>query len=47
MPDYLSVVLNAKTLEGMDFGLSLKPPPVAPSSFGPVTYLIVIHAVRP
>ena len=39
---YLSIVINAKTFESVDFGLSPKPPPVAPSSFGPVTYLKVV-----
>jgi hypothetical protein len=39
---YLSIVINARSLESLDFGLSPKPPPVAPSSFGPVTYLRVI-----
>jgi hypothetical protein len=37
---YMSLVLNAKTLREMDFGLAPKPPPVAPASLGPVTYLI-------
>jgi len=36
---YLSIVINAKTFESLDFGLSSQPPSVAPSSFGPVTYL--------
>jgi hypothetical protein len=35
----LSLVISAKTFESLDFGLSAKPPPVAPGSFGPVTYL--------
>lgn len=39
---YLSIVINAKTFESLDFGLSAKPPPVAPGSFGPVTYLKVV-----
>ena len=39
---YLSIVINARSLESLDFGLSPKPPPVAPSSFGPVTYLKVV-----
>lgn len=38
---YMSMVINAKTLAGLDFGLGPKPPPVAPASFGPVTYLKV------
>jgi hypothetical protein len=37
---YISLVLNAKTLREMDFGLAPKAPPVAPASLGPVTYLI-------
>src|SRR5213078_584717 len=32
---YLSIVINAKTFQSMDFGLSPKSPPVAPASFGP------------
>jgi hypothetical protein len=36
---YLSFVINARTFESLDFGLSPKPPSAAPSSFGPVTYL--------
>jgi hypothetical protein len=36
---YLSIVLNARTFESLDFGLGPKPPPVAPGSFGPVIYL--------
>jgi hypothetical protein len=36
---YLSLVINARTFQGLDFGISPKPPPVAPSSLGPVTYL--------
>ena len=38
---YMSMVINAKTFAGLDFGLGPKPPPVAPASFGPVTYLKV------
>jgi hypothetical protein len=38
---YLSLVVDAKTFYGTDFGLGLKPPPVAPASLGPVTYLRV------
>lgn len=38
---YASLVINAKTFEGMDGGLSDRPPPVAPASLGPVTYLKV------
>jgi hypothetical protein len=36
---YLSIVLNAETFKRMDLGLSRNPPPVAPASLGPVTYL--------
>jgi hypothetical protein len=36
---YLSLVINARTFQGLDFGISPKPPPVAPGSLGPVTYL--------
>ena len=38
---YMSLVINAKTFAGLDFGLGTKLPPVAPASFGPVTYLKV------
>lgn len=38
---YLSLVINARTFEGTDFGISPKPPPVPASRFGPVTYLKV------
>jgi hypothetical protein len=36
---YLSVVIDAKTFQVLDFGLSSKPPPVALASLGPLTYL--------
>ena len=36
---YLSLVIDARTFEGLDFGLSPKPPAVPPASLGPVTYL--------
>jgi hypothetical protein len=36
---YMSLVINAETFARADFGLGHKPPPVAPASFGPVTYL--------
>jgi len=39
---YLSIVINARTFEATDFGLSYKPPPVAPASLGPVSYLKVV-----
>ena len=38
---YLSMVISAKTLAGLDFGLSPKAPPVSPASLGPVTHLKV------
>ncbi len=38
---YLSLVIDARTFEGTDTGLSPKPPPVSPASLGPVTYLNV------
>lgn len=37
--NYQSLVVSAETLEVTASGLSPKPPPVAPSSFGPVTWL--------
>jgi hypothetical protein len=43
---YMSMVINAKTFTGLDFGLGPKPPPVAPASFGPVTYLKVNRGSR-
>jgi hypothetical protein len=36
---YLSLVVDARTFRGLDFGIGPKPPPVAPASLGPVTYL--------
>jgi hypothetical protein len=36
---YLSLVVDAKTFRGLDFGIGPKPPPVPPASLGPVTYL--------
>jgi hypothetical protein len=36
---YLSLVIDAKTFQGLDFGISPGPPPVPPASLGPVTYL--------
>jgi hypothetical protein len=44
---YISLVINARTFEGMDGGLATKPPPVAPASLGPVTYLKVTTHRRP
>ena len=38
---YLSLVIDARTLEGTDSGIGPKPPPVPPTRFGPVTYLKV------
>jgi hypothetical protein len=40
---YLSMVIDAKAFQGLDFGLSPKPPPVAPASLGPLTFLKVGH----
>jgi len=37
--NYQSVVVSAKTLQVVAWGLSPTPPPVAPSSLGPVTWL--------
>jgi hypothetical protein len=37
---YLFLVVDARTFQVLDAGLSAKPPPVAPASLGPVTYLI-------
>jgi hypothetical protein len=36
---YLSDVIDAKTFQGLDFGLGANPPSVAPASLGPLTYL--------
>jgi len=36
---YLSIVVDARTFQVLDFGLSPNPPPVSPASLGPVTYL--------
>ena len=36
---YLSLVIDARTFRGLDFGTSPNPPPVPPASLGPVTYL--------
>jgi hypothetical protein len=36
---YLSLVVDAKTFQVLDYGLSRAPPPVSPASLGPVTYL--------
>jgi hypothetical protein len=38
---YISVVVDARTFDGMDFGIGPNPPPVSPASLGPVTYLHV------
>lgn len=43
---YLSLVIDAKTFEGTDFGIGPKPPPVPPARFGPVTYLKVHPLAR-
>ena len=36
---YLSLVIDARTFQGLDFGVGPKPPPVLPAGLGPVTYL--------
>ncbi len=36
---YLSLVIDARTFQGLDFGIGPKPPPVLPASLGTVTYL--------
>jgi hypothetical protein len=38
---YMSRLIDAKTFQGLDYGIGSQPPPVAPASFGPVTYLKV------
>ena len=38
---YMSIVIDATTFQGLDGGLSSRPPPVAPASLGPVTFLTV------
>jgi hypothetical protein len=44
---YLSIVVDAKTFQGMDAGLSYRPPPVSPASLGPVTQLhLATHMAR-
>jgi hypothetical protein len=37
---YLSIVVDARTFQVLDYGLSPKPPPPSSASLGPVTYLI-------
>jgi hypothetical protein len=37
--EYLSLVVDARTFQVLDIGLSPTPPPVAPASLGPVMYL--------
>jgi hypothetical protein len=37
--EYLSQVIQAKTFQATDLGLGPKPPPVDPSSLGPVTWI--------
>jgi hypothetical protein len=36
---YLSLVIDARTFQSLDFGIGPNPPPVPPASLGPVTYL--------
>ena len=38
---YLSIVVNVENFRTLDFGIHPNPPPVAPTSFGPLTYLKV------
>jgi hypothetical protein len=40
---YLSLIVDARTLREMDFGISENAPPVAPASLGPVIYLLPRH----
>jgi hypothetical protein len=35
----VSLVIDARTFRGLDFGISPGPPPVLPGSLGPLTYL--------
>jgi hypothetical protein len=44
---YMSLVIIARSFSGSDAGLGNKPPPVAPASLGPVTYLKVGAAGSP
>jgi hypothetical protein len=37
--EYVTLVVNARTLQGTDYGISPGPPPQPASSLGPVTYL--------
>jgi hypothetical protein len=37
--EYLSIVVDVKTFRVLDLAVRPKPPPVAPASLGPVTYL--------
>jgi hypothetical protein len=37
---YLSLVIDAQTFQGLDFGIGRKPPPVPPASLAPITYLV-------
>ena len=43
---YMSLVIDAKTFEGTDSGLSRQPPPVSPASMGPITHLRVHPHLR-
>jgi hypothetical protein len=42
---YLSMVVDARTFQGLDLGVGPNPPPVSPASLGPVTYLHVSRSV--
>ena len=37
--EYVTLVVNAKTLQGTDYGITPGPPPEPASALGPVTYL--------
>jgi hypothetical protein len=39
--NYLSIVVNAEDFRTLDFGIHPNSPPLAPASFGPLTYLKV------
>ena len=43
--NYLSIVVDTRTFQVLDSGLSPGPPPVSPASLGPVTYLTRLPAL--
>jgi hypothetical protein len=43
---YMSLIINARTFEGIGSGIGPKPPPVLPAQLGPVTYLKVHPLTR-